>query len=177
MPDPGERAVTRVFANLGEVRNSAHHLLQGKPGSAVNSGGRFLINSTLGLAGMLDVAADFGLESEDREDLGQTLAVWGVGSGPYLVIPFLGPSTLRDAPSRWVDRYLDPATHLEDQASQNIAHGVELIDVRAGLLDADRVSSADRYAFFRDVWFQRREFLIKDGDVEDDFGDGDFLDD
>lgn len=177
VPDPAERAVGRFFGNLGEVRNSVNHLLQGKPGSATNSGGRFLINSTLGLAGFLDVASDLGLPAEDDEDIGQTLAVWGVGSGPYVVIPFLGPSTLRDAPSRWADRYLEPATYLEDQASQNIARGVELIDIRAGLLNSDQMESSDRYVFMRDVWLQRREYLINDGEVEDDFSDGGFLDD
>lgn len=177
VPDPTERAVGRFFGNLGEVRNSVNHLLQGKLGSATNSGGRFLVNSTLGLAGFLDVAADLGLPAEDDEDIGQTLAVWGVGSGPYVVLPFLGPSTLRDAPSRWADRYLEPVTYLEDQASQNIARGVELLDIRAGLLNADQMSSSDRYAFMRDVWLQRREYLINDGQVEDDFSDGGFLDD
>ena len=177
LPDPAERAVGRFFGNLREVSNSVNHLLQGKPGSATNSGGRFLINSTLGLAGFLDVASDLGLPAEDDEDIGQTLAVWGVGSGPYVVIPFLGPSTLRDAPSRWADRYLEPVNYLEDQASQNIAKGVELLDIRAGLLNSDQMSTSDRYVFMRDVWLQRREYLINDGQVEDDFSDGGFLDD
>ncbi len=177
MPDAGERAVGRFFANLGEVRNATNHLLQGKGRSAANSGGRFLVNSTLGLVGFLDVADDLGLVQEDSEDIGQTLGVWGVGSGPYLVLPFLGPSNVRDAPSRWLDRYLEPQTYLEDQVSQNIAKGMELIDLRAALLDADQIGSADAYSFMRDIWLQRREYLVHDGAVEDDFGSGDFLDD
>lgn len=180
MPDPGERAVSRFFGNLGEVGNGVNHLLQGKGYSAANSAGRFLLNSTLGIGGLFDVADGLGLDPQDGEDLGQTLAVWGVESGPYLVIPFLGPSTLRDAPSRYPQRYLDPVTYLEDIGARNAATATEVISIRASLLDAERsLPENDPYRFVRDAWLQRRDYQIRDGEVEDEFGgDGfdDFLD-
>lgn len=180
MPDLAEKAVSRFFGNLGEIRNGTHHLLQGKGYSAANSAGRFVVNSTLGIGGLFEVADGMGLDPQDPEDLGQTLAVWGVDSGPYLVIPLLGPSTLRDAPSRYPDRYLDPVTYLEDQGARNAARLTQVISIRASLLDVERsLPENDPYAFVRDAWLQRRDYQIRDGEVEDEFGGegfDDFLD-
>ncbi len=180
MPDIAEQGVTNVFRNLGEVRNATHHLLQGKGYSSANSAGRFLLNSTVGIAGLFDVADGMGLERGAAEDLGQTLAVWGVDSGPYLILPLLGPSTLRDSPSRYADRFLDPVIYLEDVGARNALRVTELIDLRARYLDADRALPAnDPYSFAREAWFQRRDYEIRDGEIEDEFGGegfDDFLD-
>ncbi len=174
-PDPVENSVSNVFDNLGEVRNVLNDLLQGKWAQAGNDSGRFLINSTIGLAGLFDVAGKMGLEKSDGEDFGQTLATWGVGRGPYLVLPFFGPSNVRDGLSRPVDIYSDPITYIDDVPTRNTITGVGLISSRAGLLQGEDLISGDKYLFIRDAYLQRREFLIKDGEVEDDFG-GDFDD-
>lgn len=176
-PEPVEKALSQFFDNLDEVNNTAHHLLQGKPASSVRSGGRFLINTTLGIGGFLDIADEMGIAAEDSEDLGQTLAVWGVDAGPYLMLPFMGPSTLRDGPSRWFNRYLEPQTYIEDSVTRYTLRGLDLLVTRAELLGTTEQAAAQRdpYAFIRDVWWQRRQHLIHDGQVEDDFSQGDFL--
>jgi len=182
MPDAGERAVTRFFGNLGEISNTVNNLLQGKPGQAANSTGRFLFNSTLGVGGLFEVAESMGLRKYDAEDFGQTLGVWGVGPGPYIVLPFLGPSNLRDAPARLVDRYTGPAPYISEEAVNYGLTVAEQVNNRVGLLESERLISGDKYLFIRDVYIQRREFLVNDGEIRDDdfddFGDfGDFSDD
>ena len=179
MPDAAQRAVSRAYSNLGEVSSSVNHLLQGKGYSSANSAGRFLVNSSRGVAGLFDVAETFGLRRQDSEDFGQTLAVWGVGSGPYLVLPLLGPSTLRDAPTKYPERYLDPITYLADPGARNAMRFTGVISLRSELLDAERVLPAkDPYSFVRDAWLQRRDYQVRDGQVADEFGAGfdDFLD-
>ncbi len=170
-PDPMERGITRMFSNLGEVGSAFNNTLQGKPSRAATNTGRFLVNSTLGLLGIFDVASHMGLEKTEHEDFGQTLGRWGVPSGPYLVLPFLGSSTLRDAPSLAVDLYTDPLYYAEPHYVRNTAAGVWVISTRANLLSAEEMVRGDRYTFFRDVYLQRREFLVRDGEIEDDFGD------
>jgi phospholipid-binding lipoprotein MlaA len=175
VPSRAQLGVGNFFSNIGELQNVLNDLLQGKFGQALNDGGRFLINSTVGVAGLFDVAARMGLEESDGEDFGQTLAVWGVPEGPYLVLPLFGPSTLRDAPSGLVDRFVGLSYHLDDVAARNALLGLSLIDTRAGLLGADAAFSGDRYILFKEVYLQRRDYLINDGVIEDDFGDfGDF---
>jgi phospholipid-binding lipoprotein MlaA len=140
-----------------------------------------VINSTLGLAGLLDIATDMGITGRE-EDFGQTLAVWGVGEGPYLVLPLLGPSTVRDTSGLPVDMYTDPVTHVEED---KVAYGLtflRLVDKRAALLDQERLIQGDRYSFIRDTWLQQRRFEVNDGEVGDDpfasdsfeFDDSDF---
>lgn len=175
MPQFGEDAVSRIFGNVGEVNSLVNNLLQGQPKQAGNSTGRFLVNSTLGVGGIFDVASLLGLEKQDPEDFGQTLGVWGVGPGPYFVIPFMGPSTLRDAPSLAVDALLDPVNYIDEDVIRIPINGVDLIETRASLLENERLITGDIYIFIRDVYLQRREFLIKDGELEDDSDD--FLDD
>lgn len=175
MPSFGEIAVTRFFDNLGEVSNAVNNLLQWQPKQAANSTGRLLVNSTLGIGGLFEVAEHMGMEKQDPEDFGQTLGVWGVGSGPYFVIPFLGPSTLRDTPSRAVDWALDPVNYASDDAVRVGVNALDLVQTRASLLDSELLISGDRYEFIRDAYLQRREYLLKDGEIEDDFDD--FLDD
>ena len=171
MPDPLEKGVVNLFRNLGEITNVINDLLQGKFGQAANDSGRFLINTTVGVGGLFDVAQRAGLPRNEGEDFGQTLGAWGVAEGPYLVLPLLGPSTLRDAPSKFVDIFTTPYTHLEDESARNSFRAVGLLSTRAELLELENVISGDSYLFVRDVYLQRRDYLVKDGAVEDDFGD------
>lgn len=174
MPDPLEVGVSNIFSNVGEVPNTINGLLQGDFKGAAHDTGRLLLNSTLGIAGLLDVAQYMNLPADDSEDFGQTLAVWGVGQGPYLVLPFLGPSTLRDGFGRPVDWYTNPATYIEHVRTENTVLAFSLMDTRAGLLELEKSITGDRYVFIRDVYLQRRAFLINNGEVSDDFGTEDF---
>ena len=171
MPDPLEKGIENFFSNLDEVGNVFNDLFQGKFSQAAHDSGRFLLNTTLGLGGFFDVAKRAGLEKSDGEDFGQTLAVWGVGEGPYLMLPLIGPSTLRDAPSKFVDSITSPFSYVDDVRARNAARGVDLLAKRVGLLELDNVISGDKYLFVRDVYLQRNRYLVNDGAIEDDFGD------
>lgn len=178
-PDLIEKGVSNFFSNLGEFVNIPNDLLQGKFKQASNDTGRLLVNSTLGVGGLFDVADNLGIKKADGEDLGQTLGVWGVPSGPYLVIPLLGPSTLRDFPSRIVDSLaFNPVNKVDDRAFRLGLIAMDAIDTRAGLLKVEQLVMGDEYSFIKSVYLQRREYLVEDGNVEDDFsgGEGDFLD-
>jgi phospholipid-binding lipoprotein MlaA len=172
------KGVSNALSNVGEVPSILNGILQGKPSKAGRDTGRLLINTTLGIAGIFDVATHLGLPSMGREDFGQTLAVWGVDQGPYIVLPFLGPSTARDTvalPAGW---YADPRTHIDHRRTENAVLAVTLLDMRAELLDLEGHITGDRYTFVRDAYLQRRIYLINDGQVEDAFGwDDDFGDD
>ena len=170
-PDPLEQGILNMFSNLGEIGNVVNNTLQGKIGEAGYSSARFLINSSFGVIGLFDVAQRAGLEAHDDEDFGQTLAVWGVGEGPYLMLPLIGPSTLRDAPSKFVDSITSPFSYVDDVRARNAARGVDLLAKRVGLLELDNVISGDKYLFVRDVYLQRNRYLVNDGAIEDDFGD------
>ena len=171
MPDPVERGVVNFFSNLDELTNIANDLLQAKFGQAANDTGRFLINSTLGIGGLFDVASRAGLPKGEGEDFGQTLGAWGVGEGPYLMLPLVGPSTLRDAPSKYIDSFANPVSYMDDVSTRNSLRLVGLVSMRAELLGLDDAISGDSYLFVRDVYLQRRDYLVKDGAIEDDFGD------
>ncbi len=160
--------VSNFFSNLETVPTIVNDALQGKLRQAGNDSARFLLNSTLGLAGLFDPASAAGLETND-EDLGQTLGKWGVKPGPYVVLPILGPSSVRDGIARAADTYIEPVAYLSDESTRYIIRGVDLLDRRANLLelDAQLERSFDRYAFIRNAWLQRREFQVKDGDIED----------
>jgi phospholipid-binding lipoprotein MlaA len=160
--------ISNVFSNLNTVTTVINDALQGKMRDAGRDSARFLLNSTLGLAGLFDPASAAGLENND-EDFGQTLGKWGVKSGPYLMLPFLGPSTVRDSFARIPDQYTNPVNYLEDDSTRYIIVGADFVDMRAGLLDLDAQleRSYDRYAFVRNAWLQRREYKVTDGNVED----------
>ncbi len=165
-----DTGVSNFFDNLGEVRNLVNGGLQGDGNHALTSTGRLLVNSTVGLGGLFDVASEWGLE-ERKEDFGQTLAVWGVGDGPYIVLPFLGGGNLRDSFSRIPDVYLSPVTYVDDVPTRNSLRALDLIDTRADLIDAEAFVSGDRYTFLRDIIAQQREASINNVVVEYDFGD------
>ena len=170
-PEPFRLMVTSFFANLGDLYTGANNVLQAKPRQALIDVSRFVVNSTLGMAGIADVASAIGLQKH-QEDFGQTLGWWGVPPGPYLVLPFLGPSSFRDAPSRVVDNYGDPVSqYTGDVALRNTGIGLRIIDVRVGLLEAEKVidgAALDRYSLIRDGWLQRRRNAVYDGEPPED---------
>lgn len=174
-PNFVQKGISNVFNNVMEVPTVLNDILQGKGKQAANDTGRFIVNSTVGLVGLFDVAQHMGLKPSDGEDFGQTLAVWGVKSGPYVVLPFIGSSTIRDGIALPVDWYSDPTTYVDHVATRNTTRGASLLNTRANLLELEKHITGDRYTFVRDAYLQRRDFLINDGDVEDGFGmDEDF---
>lgn len=176
MPDPLEVGVSNIFNNVMEVPNTINGVLQGDLKGAAHDTGRLLVNTTLGIGGLLDVAQHMNLPADDPEDFGQTLAVWGVGRGPYLVLPLLGPSTVRDGFGKPVDYYTNPTAYIDHVPTDNTVMAFSLMDSRAGLLELEKGITGDRYVFIRDIYLQRREFLINNGEVADDFGTEDFGD-
>ncbi len=161
--------VDNFLGNLAFTTTIANDLLQLKVKDSLVDLGRFAVNSTLGIGGILDPASHFGIPKND-EDFGQTLGRWGVPPGPYVVLPFLGPSTVRDAPSIYVDVQTDLRIGDWLTTEQEWALvGLSFVNRRAELLpfDSSVDSAYDRYAFVRDAWLQRREYQVKDGDVPD----------
>lgn len=170
-PKPVRQVLRNFFSNLDEVPSLVNNTLQGKFGQAGNNAGRFLMNTTIGLGGFFDVAKKAGLQPGEDEDFGQTLAVWGVPAGPYVMLPFFGPSTFRDAPSNFVDSLFDPFSYNNRLPVRVAIKGIDLIALRADLLGIDDVISGDEYLFIRDVYLQNREYVVSDGAIEDDFDD------
>lgn len=163
-----EDGIHNIYQNFGDVRNLVNDVLQAKPHSAGVDTARVLMNTTLGLGGFFDVGTKMGLQRND-EDFGQTLGHWGIGSGPYVVLPFLGPSTVRDAVALYPDFYTEPYDYINDIPARNMSIGLDVIDKRASLLSAEKLISGDKYVFIRNAYLQNREFKVKDGQVEDDF--------
>ena len=165
LPEFVRQSVSNVFSNLNDVRVGLNNTLQGKFTTAYSDFGRVMINSTLGVLGLFDIASEAGIEKHD-EDFGQTLGWWGVGNGPFLMLPILGPSTVRDTAGLGVDYFTDPVTYVDPSRSQNQLMGTRIVDRRAELLDAKKVLDAaalDQYEFLRDAYLQRRRNLIYDG--------------
>lgn len=177
MPDPLETGVANIFSNVLEVPNVINGVLQGDFKGAGHDTGRLLVNTTIGIGGLLDVAKYMNLPADEREDFGQTLAVWGVGQGPYLVLPLLGPSTVRDGLGKPIDWYTDPTNYIEHVPTDNTVKGISLLNTRAQLLPLEKNITGDKYVFIRDVYLQRRDYLIHNGKVDDDFGTEDFGED
>lgn len=159
--------VDSFFSNLDDITVVFNDLLQFKFRQAGSDASRFLLNSTFGVLGLFDVATHVGLEKHN-EDFGQTLGHWGVGEGPYLMLPFLGPSTLRDAPALLVDNQTDMLNQIDKESDRYKVQGLKLINVRQRLLDADKLAedAYDEYSFVRDAYLQRRVFLVNDGLVD-----------
>lgn len=174
-PQVVDDAITNVFSNLGEPLIVVSGLAQGKFLQALSDTGRFLVNSTIGVLGIFDVARHIGMPKHN-EDMGQVFASWGIDSGPYLILPILGPSTVRDATGfvvdTWVLDSLDPQYQALDNTEVYYSSVfAEYLDVRADLIPAEGIISGDRYSFIRSLYLQRREFLINDGQVQDEFND------
>lgn len=158
LPDPVERAIGRVFDNLGTPWVGVNDLLQGKPVHATRDLARFAVNSSVGVLGLFDPATRLGLPERD-EDFGQTLGVWGLPSGPYLVLPLLGPSSPRHTVGRIVDIAGNPLAYVRPRWIPWAAGGVEVVNLRARYLDAireNREAALDYYVFVRDAYTQNR---------------------
>ena len=185
-PKPVQFVVGNFFSNLGDLWTGFNNLLQGKGKAAASDTARFFVNSTLGFLGFADVATEMGLEKHN-EDLGQTLGWWSVPSGPYFVIPLLGPSTIRDAASRPVDTYGQPYMWQDGhEALKWSLWAVDKIHTRASLLDAEGAlndAALDKYTLMRDGWLARRRNQVYDGDPPDEddaadpYGDDPYADD
>lgn len=170
VPSPVQTGVTNFFGNIDDLNTMANNLLQWKIPEAVSDCGRILINTTVGIGGLIDVASELGLEKHN-EDFGQTLGVWGIESGPYVVLPIFGASSARDALGLFVDSLLNPIYQLDDEAARATVFGAERLEWRTGLLPAESLITGDRYLFLREASFQQREFEINDGELDDPFGD------
>ena len=162
LPEMVRAGVTNFFSNIGDVWIAANNLLQGKPESALQDVMRVAINTVIGLGGLIDVASDAGLDKHN-EDFGQTLGRWGVGSGPYLVLPFLGPSNFRDGIALvGVDTAVDPVWNIDHIPTRNTLYSGRAVNARSDALDAVSVIEAaalDKYRFVRDSYLQRRRSL------------------
>tara|TARA_R110000822_G_scaffold12845_19_gene46229 strand:+ start:3363 stop:4118 length:756 start_codon:yes stop_codon:yes gene_type:complete len=165
LPAPVRTGVSNVFSNLRTPTTIINQFLQGKPVEGLRDITRFLVNSTVGILGIFDVASRSGLE-KDVEDFGQTLAVWGVPAGPYLVVPFFGPSGFRDGAGDIAGLYTYPPTYADDEWVYAL-FAIDFIQQRAQLLDAEKLISGDRYLFIRDAYLQRREALVRDGEADE----------
>ena len=191
-PNPVQKAVNSFFSNLDDVLVIVNDVLQLKPLQTASDTGRLIINSSIGLFGLIDWASDMGLEKHN-EDFGQTLGYWGVPAGPYFVIPFLGPSTLRDAGGLATDTYyfdpqfreietsFPPPSRKPESLVWNLTI-LDKVDVRAKLLKTENIldsAALDPYVFIREAWLQRRNYLVQDGvvdGVDEDFNEEELFD-
>ncbi|WP_369854602.1 VacJ family lipoprotein [Candidatus Thalassolituus haligoni] len=171
-PQDVDDSVSQFFSNIGDVLVVVNDIGQLKFGQAASDSGRFLINTTVGFFGFFDVATHIGLKKHN-EDFGQTLGYWGVGTGPYLVLPFLGPSNLRDTGGlalTWSTSLGSSevgATTTDDYS----LIALQLVDLRADLISSESLITGDKYIFLRSFYLQRREYLVNDGVTADSFGD------
>ena len=175
------RGVGNFFGNIGDIWIGVNNLLQGKVTDGLSDGGRVLVNSTVGIFGLFDIATELGLEKHD-EDLGQTLGKWGIGDGPYLVLPLLGPSNVRDTFGLIGDLTADPVWQVEEVATRNSLTGLRFVSKRAQLLGADTTAeqaALDKYGYLRSFYIQYRLNQVYDGqpprvkDPDDDEASGD----
>lgn len=174
VPTPVRGGITNVFGNFRDFTTAINNVLQFKIGTALSDVCRVAVNSTVGIFGVFDVASRLGLEKH-HEDFGQTLGVWGVPEGPYLVLPLLGPSNIRDSVGLIGDFYTDPEFFLITDSPENwIVFGTRIVNVRANLLEAERLleqAALDQYAFLREAYLQRRRNQVLDGNAPRDEGE------
>ncbi|MEL1236421.1 MAG: VacJ family lipoprotein [Candidatus Neomarinimicrobiota bacterium] len=175
-PDFIERGITNFTHNIEDLSIGLNNILQGKFNAGMSDFLRFTLNSSVGLAGFVDVASHLGLVKLD-EDFGQTLAVWGVPEGFYLVLPGLGPSTMRDTLAMIPDSFLTPLWLIDHDRTGYSLTAIDLVDTRARYLGLESIVIGDEYLFYRDAYLQSRVYEINDGEVEDEFDDFDQFDD
>lgn len=164
-PSVVDDGITNFFDNLADVPSAANNLLQGKPGRSLSDVGRVIINTTIGLGGLFDVASKVGLPSY-KEDFGQTMGVWGIPSGPYLNLPFAGPTSLRDLVGTIGDGYIHPVHFLHPAHDRVAVYGLQYLDHRGDTLNETAAlnrSAVDSYIFLRETYLQKRENLVDDG--------------
>ncbi len=176
VPAPLKVGVSNFFSNLGEPWNAVNHLLQGHPKSSYRSLGRFTLNTFTSL-GLADPAGtSFGINKEDQ-DFGLTLGKWGLKSGPFLMLPALGPSTLRDGTGRIADVYGRPQHYMDQNSAYWISNGLNVVNTRAGFIGVENLVQGDQYALLRDLYLQRRQYLVSGDDpssvLDKSFGDDD----
>jgi len=164
------QGIGNFFSNVDDINVLANDILQFKFAAAAGDSSRLLVNSTIGVAGFLDVASSVGLR-KNEEDFGQTLAVWGVSSGPYVMLPVFGASTVRDSFGLVLDTVFNPLQLIEDRSLRLGLFLVDETDSRSDVLALDELITGNRYLFIRDAYLQRREYLINDGLLVDPFGD------
>ena len=160
-----QTGVRNVFNNIEDVISVINDVLQAKPDKAGNDMGRVMVNSGFGLLGLFDIASAIGIE-RGNEDFGQTLGYWGLGQGPYLFIPLIGPTTFRDGTGLIIRAYSGPVGYIPDVPVRNSLYGIGVVDLRAQALEAEGLvdrAALDRYTFIRRAYLQRREYLVHDG--------------
>jgi phospholipid-binding lipoprotein MlaA len=169
LPSPVRRSIMNFSVNLFTPRSSVSNFLQGKPDRGLDDIGRFLINSTIGILGLFDVASASGIPRYN-ENFSQTMAVWGVPEGPYLIIPLLGPQSVLDAVMIPADIQFDPLFHYDNSSVRDRLYALRVIDLRSRLLVADKIldESEDSYITLREMYLQNRQFKIYDGDPPED---------
>lgn len=173
-PQPVQRRVGNFYENLTTPFSAVNQVLQGKPRAGLSDLTRFIVNTTVGIGGLFDVAGANGLPRRN-EDFGQTFAVWSGGQGPYIVLPFRGPATTTHAAGMVVGAITSPLRLISPMRDRIIVGAIEVVDTRADLLSSERMISGDRYLFIRDAYLQNRQYEINDGEVTDDpFLDDDF---
>lgn len=174
-PDLAEKSITNFTHNIEDLSIAINNILQGKINNGISDLLRFTINSSLGVLGFFDVASNLGFEKHD-EDFGQTLATWGMGAGPYIVLPGLGPSNLRDTLSMLPDAFLTPLYVIDHDRTSYSLTAIDIVETRARYLGLESVVIGDDYLFYRDAYLQSREFDILDGEVSEEFDEFDDFD-
>ena len=174
-PDLVEKSITNFTHNIEDLSIAINNILQGKINNGISDLLRFTINSSLGVFGFFDVASNLGFEKHD-EDFGQTLATWGMGAGPYIVLPGLGPSNLRDTLSMLPDAFLTPLYVIDHDRTSYSLTAIDIVETRARYLGLESVVIGDDYLFYRDAYLQSREFDILDGEVSEEFDEFDDFD-
>lgn len=167
VPVPAKTGVSNFFGNIADVFIGVNNLLQGKVGDAASDAGRFAVNTTIGVLGLIDWASDMGLEKHD-EDFGQTFGRWGAGPGAYVVVPVFGPRDVRDTAGLAFDMWVDPVNRVDNIPARNTLVVTRLVSDRAALLPADKVieeAALDKYSYVRDAYLQRRRNLVYDGNA------------
>src|SRR5690606_24248558 len=170
-PDIVRQGVGNFFSNIDDINVLANDLLQLKFRDAASDSGRLLINTTVGIVGIIDVASSIGL-TKNEEDFGQTFGRWGVGAGPYVMLPFFGPSSVRDSFGLVLDTVFNPIQYHDEESVKTTLLLLEQLDNRASVLEMEGLISGDEYLFMREAYLQQREYLVNDGEVNyDDFDD------
>jgi phospholipid-binding lipoprotein MlaA len=178
-PRPVRQGISNFLANLSYPVVIVNDVLQAKPELFARDTARLVVNTTVGIGGLFDPASKWGLSAND-EDLGQTFGRWGLPQGPYVMLPLLGPTTVRDGVGRVGDQFAEPRTYIDDSTVRYGLTGLDLLDTRASLLDADEVMNRafDPYAFVRNAYLQRRLYQVTDGNApEEEFPEDDAAED
>jgi phospholipid-binding lipoprotein MlaA len=170
VPTIVRQGIGNFFSNIDDVNVLANNVLQLKLQDAASDSGRLLINTTVGIGGVIDVASSVGL-GKNEEDFGQTFGRWGISAGPYVVLPFFGPSSLRDSFGMVLDTMFNPIQYYHDDSTRHTLTALKLLDNRASVLAMENLISGDEYLFLREAYLQQREYLVSDGAYYDDFED------